>query len=149
MYLCPCSQLLKWLIQLNSPSTNHFSFWKYFGNSPLSSQNEVPKPKFLPFPFPMDFPHSSVGKESACSAGDLGSIQDWEDLLEKEMATHSSILSWEIPWTEEPSGLQSMGSQELDTTWHLNHHHLSHGISSSFLCYIYVPWMAGPVLQTV
>ena len=40
----------------------------------------------------------------------------WEDPLEKEMATHSSILAWEIPWTEEPGGLQSMGSQELDTT---------------------------------
>ena len=35
----------------------------------------------------------------------------WEDLLEKEMATHSSIIAWEIPWTEEPGGLQSMGSQ--------------------------------------
>ena len=34
-----------------------------------------------------------------------------EDLLEKEMATHSSILAWRIPWTEEPSGLQFMGSQ--------------------------------------
>ena len=38
------------------------------------------------------------------------------DLLEKEMATHSKILAWEIPWTEEPGGLQSMGSQELDAT---------------------------------
>ena len=36
----------------------------------------------------------------------------WEDPLEKEMATHSSILSWEILWTEEPGRLQSMGSQE-------------------------------------
>ena len=34
-----------------------------------------------------------------------------EDLLEKGMATHSSILAWEMPWTEEPGGLQSMGSQ--------------------------------------
>ena len=33
----------------------------------------------------------------------------WEDPLEKEMTTHSSILAWEIPWTEEPGGLQSMG----------------------------------------
>ena len=41
----------------------------------------------------------------------------WEDPLEKEMATHSSILAWEIPWTEEPGRLQSMGSQEeSDTT---------------------------------
>ena len=39
------------------------------------------------------------------------------------MATHSSILAWEIPWTEEPGGLQSMGLQELDTTEQLNHHH--------------------------
>ena len=39
-----------------------------------------------------------------------------EDPLEKEVATHSSILAWRIPWTGEPGGLQSMGSQELDTT---------------------------------
>ena len=40
-----------------------------------------------------------------------------EDLLEEGMATHSSILAWEIPWTEEPGGLQSMGSdKESDTT---------------------------------
>ena len=37
----------------------------------------------------------------------------WEDPLEKEMATHSSILAWEIPGTEEPGGLQSMGSQRV------------------------------------
>ena len=36
---------------------------------------------------------------------------EWEDPLEKGMATHSSILAWVIPWTEEPGGLQSMGSQ--------------------------------------
>ena len=41
---------------------------------------------------------------------------DREDPLEKAMATHSSILDWRIPWTEEPCRLQSMGSQELDTT---------------------------------
>ena len=39
-----------------------------------------------------------------------------EDTLEKEMATHSSILAWRIPWTEEPGGLQSTGSQRVDTT---------------------------------
>ena len=36
-----------------------------------------------------------------------------EDPLEKEMATHSSVLAWKIPWTEEPGGLQSMGSQRV------------------------------------
>ena len=46
-----------------------------------------------------------------------------EDALEKEMATHFSILAWEILWIEEPGGLQSMGSQELDMTQQLNHHH--------------------------
>ena len=40
----------------------------------------------------------------------------WEDPLEKEMATHFSILAWRIPWTEEPDRLQSTGLQELDTT---------------------------------
>ena len=37
----------------------------------------------------------------------------WEDPLEKEMATHSSLLAWKIPWTEKPGGLQSMGSQRV------------------------------------
>ena len=37
----------------------------------------------------------------------------WEDLLEKEMATHSNIHAWKIPWTEEPDRLQSMGSQRV------------------------------------
>ena len=39
----------------------------------------------------------------------------WEDPLEKEMASHSSILAWEIPWTEEPGGLQSMVLQKSQT----------------------------------
>ena len=38
---------------------------------------------------------------------------DWQDLLEKEMAAHSSILAWKTPWTEEPGRLQSMGSQRV------------------------------------
>ena len=44
-------------------------------------------------------------KESACDAGDVGLILSEEDPLEEGMATHSSILAWEIPWTEEPGGL--------------------------------------------
>ena len=40
----------------------------------------------------------------------------WEDALEENTATHSSILAWKILWTEEPGWLQSLGSQELDTT---------------------------------
>ena len=41
--------------------------------------------------------------------------QGWEDALEKEMATHSSLLAWENPWTEEPGELESMGSQKSQT----------------------------------
>ena len=42
----------------------------------------------------------------------------WEDLLEEGMATHSSILAGESPWTEEPGGLQTWGCKQLDTTKH-------------------------------
>ena len=59
------------------------------------------------------FPGGSDGKVSACSAGGPGSILGREDPLEKEMATHSSILAWKIPWTEETGRLQSMGSQRV------------------------------------
>ena len=59
------------------------------------------------------------GKESPANAGDAGSIPGWEDPLEEETATHSSFLAWEIPRTEEPGRLQSMG---LDTTELLSMH---------------------------
>ena len=42
----------------------------------------------------------------------------WEDPLEEEMATHFSTLAWRIPWTEEPGGLQSMGSDRTEATEH-------------------------------
>ena len=59
------------------------------------------------------FPGGSDGKKSACIAGDLGLILGREVPLEKGMATHSIILAWRIPWTKEPGGLQSMGSQRV------------------------------------
>ena len=61
----------------------------------------------------MGFPAGSDGKESACNVGDLGLTLGREDPLEKELATHSSILAWRISWTEEPVGPQSMGSQSI------------------------------------
>ena len=64
----------------------------------------------------MGFPDSSVAKNlTAMEETQVGSL-GWEDPLEKEMATQSSSLAWEIPWIEEPGGLQYIGSQELDTT---------------------------------
>ena len=61
------------------------------------------------------FPGGAAVKNLPANAGDTrvkdcGSIPGREDPLEEEMATHSSILAWRIPWTEEPGGLQSMGS---------------------------------------
>ena len=56
------------------------------------------------------FPSGSAVKEFACNAGATGGL-GLEDPLEKEVAPHSSILSWRIPWTEEAGGLQSMGLQ--------------------------------------
>ena len=61
----------------------------------------------------MRFPGGSDGKESACNAEDLGSIPGWERSPREGKATHSSILAGRIPWTEEPDGLQSMGSQRV------------------------------------
>ena len=55
-------------------------------------------------------------QETTCNTVYLGLIPGLEGALEKGMATHSSILAWEIPWTKEPGGLQSMGSQESDMT---------------------------------
>ena len=56
---------------------------------------------------------AGTSKASACNAGGMGSISGLEDPLEEERATHSSILVWEIPWTEKPGGLQSMESQTV------------------------------------
>ena len=59
------------------------------------------------------------GKESACQyrRRRVPSVS-WEDPLEKEMGTHSSILAWKIPWTEEPGRVQFMGSKESDAIEH-------------------------------
>ena len=70
-------------------------------------------------------PDGSAGKESACSAEDTADSPGWEGPLEEEMATHSSILSWRIPQTEEPGGLQStrscrVGHDSSDLAKHLN-----------------------------
>ena len=61
----------------------------------------------------MGLPCGSDGEESACTAGDLGSVSGWGRSPEKGMATHSSILAWGIPWTKEPGGLQFMGLQRV------------------------------------
>ena len=59
------------------------------------------------------FPGGLDGKESACNAGDPGSIPGLGRSLEKGMATHSNFFAWKTTWTEEPGGLHSMGSQRV------------------------------------
>ena len=65
----------------------------------------------------MGFPHASVHK----NLPEVQEMQVWildkEDPLEEDMATHSSILAWGIPWTEKPGGLQSLGSQKVGQYW--------------------------------
>ena len=90
----------------------------------LALRRGRPHPSTLRVPSPQGgFLGGSVSKESACDAETTcqcrrSRFHPWvrEDPLEKKMATHSRILAWKVPWTEEPDGLQSMRSQELDTT---------------------------------
>ena len=64
----------------------------------------------------MVFPHSSLVKNLPALQEIQVQFLSYEDLLEKEMASHSSILAWRIPWTEELGILQSIESQESDMT---------------------------------
>ena len=68
----------------------------------------------------MGFPCSSVGKKSACSAGDPSSIPGLGRSPGEGNATHSSVLALKISWTQEPGGLQSMGSQRVGHDWVTN-----------------------------
>ena len=61
---------------------------------------------------PLGFPPSSLGSLLAMQETSIQFL-GWEDPLEKEMATYSSILAWRVPWTEEPDGLVSLGSQRV------------------------------------
>ena len=63
---------------------------------------------------------SPNGKESTAMQETWVWSLGWEDPLEEGMATHSTILAWRIPWTEEPGGLQFMGSQKIGHNWETN-----------------------------
>ena len=78
------------------------------------------------------FTGGSDGKASAHMRETRVWSLGWEDPLEKEMAPHSSILAWRIPWTEEPGGLQSMGSQRVRHIWAI-----SLSLMPSSYCYYY------------
>ena len=61
---------------------------------------------------------------------------DWEDLLEKEMETHSSILAWKLPWMEDPIRLQSMGSQRIRHNTQLLYTNLNHKFIAEFALHL-------------
>ena len=92
-----------WAVACQAPPSMGFSSQGYWGG--------------LPFPSPGDLPDSGIEPMSPTLQADaLTSVTlalSREDPLEKEMATHSSILAWRIPWMEEPGGLQSTGSQRV------------------------------------
>ena len=68
----------------------------------------------------MGFHGGLDSEESVCHVGDVGSVPGQEDPLEKGMATHSTILTWRIPRTEEPGGYSPWGCKESDPTERLN-----------------------------
>ena len=88
------------------------------------------------FPSPGNIPDPGFKPRSAMQETQIQSLGQ-EDLLEKRMATHSSILAWRISWTEEPGGLQSMGLQRVGHDWVNNTRTHTHTVA---LWYCVVSW---------
>ena len=106
--------------------------WAFIMKDPLEFSALI----FLCFCFDAEFWASLVAQ----MVKNLPAVQEiwvrslgWEDLLEKRMFTHSSILAWKIPWIEEPGGLPSMGLQKLDMTDRLT-------LFAKFYIQICLPW---------
>ena len=81
------------------------------------------------------FPGGSGSKESTSVQETQVSSLGQEDLLEEEMAIHSSILAWRIPWTEKPGGLQSIGSQRVRNNW----------VTNTFTFFGEIEWFKSPM----
>ena len=105
---------LSYSLRLSEPVLFPFSY---------KSKNSLIRNNWIVLSKPcVELPGGTDGKESACNSGKtwvppLG----WEDLLEEEMAIHSSILAWRIPWTEKPGELQSTRSQNVRPDWTWTH----------------------------
>ena len=101
-----CSRSRSWLVTEQS-------------EMPASCPHPILPCSFLINPLrynPYGFPGGSGGKEFTCNVRNSGSIPGSGISLEEGTATNSSILAWRIPWTEEPGGPRSVGSQQSDTT---------------------------------
>ena len=106
--------------KIHSPRTVHTTYTEklQFGISNFAKsfsplQHSKQLSSIFVFVFWVKILCGSDGKEPACNVRDSGSNPGLEDPLEKEMATHASILAWRIPRMEEPAGLWSMGSQRV------------------------------------
>ena len=115
---------ITWTIADLAPLPMGFSRQEYWSCLPFPPSGDLPDPGIEPRSSAMQtnsLPSEPPGKTYGGSVvGNLPAIQETqvqslgqEDSLEKETATHSSILAWKIPWTEESGGLQSMGSQRV------------------------------------
>ena len=112
---------------LSPPKSLDVVYWNYTQNLAITNNGRECKKRniYLWIYILCGLPRWLSGKDPPANArvsGDMGSIPELEDPLEKEMTTHSSIFAWEIPRTEEPGELQSMGSQESDMTERLSTH---------------------------
>ena len=90
--------------------------WRQQGELTFESDTEGYTQNMYRFVCTQGLPWWCSGKESACQCRrrrSAGSVLGWEGPLEKGMAIRSSILAWEIPWEEEPGGLQSRGAQRV------------------------------------
>ena len=92
-------------------------------NSRSGRCSRLTKEEFKPLWGALGFLNGSVSKGilSAGGTGDVGSVRGQEDTLEDGMATHSTILAWKIPWTEEAGRTQSKGSQRVGHHWVTKH----------------------------
>ena len=124
------------------------AYWRFWQNVVLCYKNKC---LYFHFSCPCVFPPSSswsqvqiiywllwaslmaqMVKNLPTMRGDLCFILGWENSLENEMAAHSSILTWRIPWTEEPGSLQFMGLQRIRHSWATN-------TFTFFQWFIYIP----------
>ena len=123
---------LKWNERIRNSSSSKVLMDNCHQWLPALAQREITKhyvPSYWKY---LGFPGSSVGKEFTCNAGGPGLIPGWGRTPGKEMAAHSSILVWKIPWTEEPGRLQSMGLKrvrhDLVTKPPLEVHNITYGV---------------------
>ena len=112
---------IRWILILHMHLSLKVHWWWKSNEVKASLENSLIIPQIASMVwYGWGFSANSDGKESACNAGDPGSIPGPGRSLEKGMTTPSSILAWRIPWTEEPGRLQSMGSYRVRPDWATN-----------------------------